>query len=370
MLLQVLPNLVGGGAERVAINLAHAWVSFGHTAQFVLMERRGEFLDAVDPSIQVDSLDCSRLRQVPLPLTRYLRQCQPTVTLVHMWPLTSEAVLAWWLAGRPGKIVVCEHIGLSDHVKRDLSIPLSVACASLRLSHPHASGVIAVSNGAALDLAHLSGMSKQSIEVIYNPVVADKMPVLTDSFKSQMRRKLWGGDFCAHLLTVGSLKPQKNHRLLLEAFAEFAEKFNAALVILGEGGLRDELEQDVQELNLQGRVVMPGFHSDPSCWYQSADLFVLSSDFEGLPTVLIEALACGTPVVSTDCPHGPAEILDRGRYGRLVPVGDSAALVSAMKASLLEAHDHSALRRRAQAFAIPSIASQYLEYFRSKKAHL
>lgn len=370
MLLQVLPNLVGGGAERIAINLANAWVSFGHQVQFVLMERRGEFLDAVDPAIAVHSLDCTRFRQVPVKLMRYMRQHQPTVTLVHMWPLTSEAVLAWWMAGRPGKLFVCEHIGLTDHVKRDLSVPLPVVRASLRLSHPRASGILAVSVGAAKDLAQLAGLHEQTVEVIYNPVVAAEVPAFEQSSKAQIRKKLWQGHFHTHLLTVGSLKAQKNHRLLLQAFAQVADELDAALVILGEGGLRATLEQDVQDLGLQDRVVMPGFHSDPSCWYQTADLFVLSSDFEGLPTVLIEALSHGTPVVSTDCPHGPAEILQGFRYGRLVPVGDAAALANAIQTSLLQTHDNEALRRRARDFAIPRIADQYLAYFRSAGAHL
>ena len=143
---------------------------------------------------------------------------------------------------------------------------------------------------------------------------------------------------------------------------------NAKLTILGEGVLRPDLEALIKILGISNRVSLPGFVLDPVPWFRTADLFVLSSSWEGLPTVMIEALECGVPVVSTDCPSGPAEILDNGRYGRLVPVGDATALAAAIQASLQELHDHDTLRRRAQDFAVPMIADQYLAYFRSMGA--
>jgi len=329
------------------------------------MARCGEFLDDVDPRITIHSLECMRVRQVPLRLTRFLRECQPDVTLVHMWPLTSASVFAWLLAGKPGKIYACDHIGITDHVERDLHIPLLVARATLRVTYPKASGILAVSKGVAKDLAQLSGLPEEDVQVIHNPVVPADLPPIVHPPDPHIRTPLWRGQFRSHVLSVGTLKAQKNHRLLLQAFACVATELDSALVILGEGSLRLTLEQDLQELGLQGRVLLPGFHPDPTPWYQMADLFVLSSDYEGFANVVAEALACGTPVVSTDCRHGPAEILEHGRYGRLVPVGDTKALAAAIQASLLESHDHQSLRRRAQDFTVTRIADQYLTYFRS-----
>lgn len=362
-LLQILPSLQGGGAERVAINLANSWASSGHQVEFVLMERRGEFLDVVDPSIAIHSLDCTRFRQVPMQLTRYLRECQADVTLVHMWPLTSAAVLAWRLAGKPGKLFLCEHTSLSDHVRRDLSTPLPIVQAVLGLSHSRATGVVTVSSGAAQDLAMLAGLSERQVECIYNPVVAAELPAVSLKPDAMVRNQLWGGCFLTHLISVGSLKASKNYRLLLQAFAQLAPELDAALVILGEGGLRATLEQDVQDLGLQGRVVLPGFHADPTPWYQAADLFVLSSDFEGFANVVAEALACGTPVVSTDCPHGPAEILQHGSYGELVPVGDVDALAAGIRRAVSRPWDRQELQRRALDFSIPRQAQAYLDLF-------
>ena len=162
---------------------------------------------------------------------------------------------------------------------------------------------------------------------------------------------------------MGTLKEQKDHRTLIRAFARLSRDFNAKLTILGEGPLRAGLESLIAELGLQSRVSMPGFVVDPYPWLRSADLFVLSSQYEGFGNVIVEALECGVPVVSTDCPSGPAEILENGRYGRLVPVDDVVALATAMSASLAELHDREKLMKRATAFSVRNISDQYLSYF-------
>jgi len=362
-ILQLIPSLQGGGAERVAINLANTWVSWGHQVEFLLMERRGELLDAVDQNIAIHSLDCRRIHQVPWRLARYLRHRQPCVTLVHMWPLTSAAVLAWRLARKQGHIFLCEHTSLSNHVKQDLRTPLPLVQMLLRLSHTRATGVVAVSTGAAKDLAQLADLSEQHVAVIHNPVVSDQLPDTSQYPDPQVRSKLWGGCFRTHFVSVGTLKASKNFHLLLQSFAQVAFELDAGLVILGEGSMRAAIEQQVHDLGLQGRVVLPGFQADPSQWYCHADVFVLSSNFEGFANVVAEALGCGTPVVSTSCPYGPAEILEYGRYGELVPVGDSAALASGMRRAIRRSWDRQTLQCRALDFSIPRQAQKYLDWF-------
>ncbi|MFN3591959.1 MAG: glycosyltransferase, partial [Thermaurantiacus sp.] len=160
----------------------------------------------------------------------------------------------------------------------------------------------------------------------------------------------------ARILTAGRMKPQKNHALLIRAFARL-ELPSARLAILGDGRSEAATRALVAEMDLQTRVLMPGFVADPGPWLRSADLFVLSSDYEGFGNVLVEALAAGLPIVSTDCPFGPAEILEHGCYGRLVPVGDEGALAAAMADALAEDHDRAALRRRAADFA-PDVAAR------------
>jgi glycosyltransferase involved in cell wall biosynthesis len=160
---------------------------------------------------------------------------------------------------------------------------------------------------------------------------------------------------------VGSLKPAKDFALLLAAFAKLRQHSNARLLILGEGPLRGELEALKCRLGLDGAVDMPGFVASPYPYLAKADVFVLSSAWEGFGNVIVEALACGTPVVSTDCPSGPGEILADGRYGMLVAPGDAAALAQAILASLAAEHDRAALIRRSQDFSVAKAAEQYLE---------
>src|SRR5690606_26732556 len=133
------------------------------------------------------------------------------------------------------------------------------------------------------------------------------------------------------------------------------------LCILGEGEERPRLQALVDALGLDGRLLLPGYQSDPAPWYAHADLFVLSSDHEGFGNVIVEALEQGVPVVSTDCPSGPREILEGGKYGTLVPVGDAAALASAIDDALSREHNHDALKRRAQDFSVDKAADAYLD---------
>jgi glycosyltransferase involved in cell wall biosynthesis len=359
----VLPNLRGGGAEKVALNLTNDWALRGFQVDLVLMQRDGELLEDVSPRVRLYDLDANRIRDALLSLVGYFRSQKPRVTLVHMWPLTSAAVIAWLLAGRPGKLFLCEHTSLSNHIQLDLEISVRAVQALLRLTYPLATGVIAVSSGVAKDLLELSGLSPHKIRVINNPVVALDLKPRFLNHQRVDRDPLWPSNSQYRLITVGSLKKSKNYRLLIEAFAIISADLEAGLVILGEGPERQKLEAFITKLGLSERIILAGFHPDPSRWLQAADLLVLSSDFEGLPTVLIEALAAGTPVVSTACPYGPDEILQNGEHGVLVPVGDREALADGIREALNRQWNAAALQQRALDFAIPKQSQEYLKLF-------
>ena len=222
-----------------------------------------------------------------------------------------------------------------------------------RLAHSR----VGVSAGVATDIAALSGLRRGAFDVIHNPVPPRPAP---SAQAMERAEALWSGERGARIVTVGSMKAQKNHPLLLRAFARL-DRPEARLMFVGDGAGRDALVSLAQELGVADRVILAGFHPDPTPFYHSADLFVLSSDYEGFGNVIVEALACGTPVVSTDCPSGPAEILENGRFGRLVPVGDVAALAQAIGAALDAPVDGDALKRRAADFAPQIAARQYLD---------
>jgi len=364
----ILPNLQGGGAERVALYLANHWVEQELEVEFVLMESRGELLELVDSRIPIHSLRASRIREAILPLRAYFAERKPAVAWVGLWSLTSAAIVSWQIAGRPGTLFTMDHTNLIVSCLQELKLSPLYVKALLRTTYPLATGLMAVSKGVKQAICQLGDFADERVEVLYNPVVRGIVDPAPAPFA--MREQLWGSGFNFHVLAVGSFKIQKNFPLLFRAFSKLPRSLNAKLTVLGEGLLRPELEGVIQELGMEDRIALPGFAIEPSSWFRSADLFVLSSSWEGLPTVMIEALECGVPVVSTDCPSGPAEILENGRYGRLVPVGDASALAGAIQASLLESHDREFLRRRAQDFAVPRIADQYLAYFRSKGAQI
>lgn len=360
----LVPDLRGGGAERVAVNVANGLSARGYQVDLVLLCPCGELLDALSPQVRVVSLDASRVRQALWPLLRYLRSAQPAALLANMWPLTVMAVLARRLAGVQTRVVVVEHTTWSRSELLERPTVGWQVRTSMHHVFPWADGIVAVSHGAADDLAQFAQLDRRSIRVLYNPVVG---PLPGRSAVECAPADWWQGKH-KRLLAVGTLKPIKGFDTLLDAFARLRAHVDARLLILGAGGERAALEAQVQRLGLQGQVFLPGFVKDPGPYYQRADLHVLSSTGEGLPTVLIEALAAGTPVVSTDCPSGPREILVDGRYGRLVPVGDAAALAEAMAQSLANGHDHEALKARAQEFSIDRAVDQYEDLLFSTKS--
>jgi glycosyltransferase involved in cell wall biosynthesis len=355
----LLPDLHGGGAERLHILLANHWHAQGIKVDFALMRRRGDLLGLLPDGIGIVDLGADRIRGVILPFARYLRKARPDIVIAAMWPLTSAAVLSWRLAGKPGRLYLSDHIQLSISCVQELKISPWYLRAVMRLTYPSANGLIAVSEGVKQDMCRLGGFADSQVRVIYNPAAIGVSP---QPEPESVRKKLWGTGFDHHILSVGSLKAQKDHATLIRAFAILPASLNAKLTILGEDDLRPELEALVQQLGLQDRVAMPGFVIDTYPWYRTADLFVLSSRWEGFGNVIVEALECGVPVVSTDCPSGPAEILENGRIGRLVPIQDSAALAASIAESLRNPVDRELLMRRARDFSVSTIADQYLDY--------
>ena len=357
MISILLPDLRGGGVERIRIVLAHEFARAGHEVEFVLMQARGELLEEARASFSVVDLATPRARSLPLALARYLRQRRPDALLAAMWPLTAIAPLALRLSGHRCKVLVSEH-GILSAQYRDwgrfhrLFLRLSTSVGYRSVDYR-----IGVSAGVAADMAALSGIRKDSFEVVYNPVPPRAVP---EEAALDSADRLWSGPRSARILTVGTMKPVKNHPLLLRAFA-LLDRPDARLMFVGNGDERKALLSLAHDLGVADRVIFAGFHPDPTPFYKTADLFVLSSHYEGFGNVIVEALACGTAVVSTDCPSGPAEILENGRFGQLTPVDDAEALSRAIADALEQPHDRNALKRRAADFAPQIAARKYLD---------
>jgi len=349
----LLPNLCGGGVERIRIVLAHEFARAGHEVEFVLMQARGELLDEASASFSVVDLASPRARSLPFALTRYLRQRRPDALLSAMWPLTVIAPLAQRISGHKCKVLVSEHGILSAQYRDWGRLHRLLLRLSTFLGYRDVNCRIGVSAGVAADMAALSGMRKDAFEVVYNPTSPRALP---DQAALYTADRLWSGPSGARILTVGTMKAVKNHQLLLRAFARLDQP-DTRLMFVGDGAGREALLSLARDLSVTDQVIFAGFHPDPTPFYKTADLFVLSSDYEGFGNVILEAMACGTPVVSTDCPSGPAEILMNGKYGRLVPVGDAEKLAKGIAEALQASHDTDALISRAAEFS-PSIAAQ------------
>ena len=326
-----LPSVRTGGAQRVVVNLTQGLAARGLPVDVVLATADGAFLEQLPRAVRVVDLRAGRLMRSVLPLARYLRRERPRVLVSSMSHANLIALWAGKLSGGRTPIVVTEHSTMSqaNAVPRQFDgrfLPLL-----LRSFYRWAASVVAVSKGVADDFAHTSGFSRDRIEVVYNPVIT---PAFTEIAGRKADHPWFGAGDPPVILGVGRLTPAKDFPTLIRAFAEVRRRRPARLMIIGEGPQRPQLEALIRELQMGEDITLPGFRENAAAYMAASAVFVLSSAWEGLPTVLIEALAAGARVVSTDCPSGPREILQGGRLGRLVPVGDASALADAIGETL------------------------------------
>ena len=321
-----LPHLGGGGAEKMVGALANGLSVRGYAVDMVLVRAGGVYQQSLSEKVHLIDLD-SRNSYLALPrLVAYLRDRRPQV-LVSSLSLTNViALFAARLAGSRARVV----IRLESTVSAQRRTPWKkfVEKPLLALVYPWADRIIAVSRAVALDAAEYLHLLPSRIDVLYNPVL-DTNP---RPDRTAAPAHPWFAEGCPPvILAVGRLAPVKDFGTLIKAFAVVHRRRPAHLIILGEGEERASLLSLARELKVGDDVQLPGFRSDSYSFMSSSDVFVLSSLYEGLPTALIEALASGCPVISTDCPGGSREILANGAYGDLVPVGDAPAMAAALE---------------------------------------
>ncbi len=326
-----LPGLYGGGAERILLNLAEGFTARGVLVDIVLAQKEGEFTRQIPHKVRLVSLretQRSSLRTITaLPaLVRYLKHEKPDILLSALHG-NLIAVWAKLLANTNTRVVLTEHNTFSLENKAMYPRMQRLNALLVRWFYPLSSELIAVSKGVAEDLSDSVGIDRNRIKVIYNPIINDTLFVKARRVPDH---PWFQNSQYPIVISVGRLTEQKDYPMLLDAFHIVSKQAAARLIILGEGEDRNSLERKVKTLGLQDVVLLPGFVDNPYAYLAHSSVFVLSSKWEGLPTVLVEAMACGLPVISMDCPSGPREILQNGRYGRLIPVGDLAALSSAI----------------------------------------
>jgi len=325
-----LPALSGGGAERVILNLSAALADRGYAVDLVIAVRTGEYLANVPETVRLVSLDVRRTLQGFLPLVRYLRREQPRVLMSALDNANIVGVAATRAArvtGAKTRVIVSARNTLSLDSQTMPASRRAITLRALGVCHKLADDVATVSNGAADDLARTLGIEREKIHVIYNPVVT---PSLLSAGAASLSHPWLEPGAPPVVLGVGRLSRQKDFATLVRAFAQVRRTRAARLMILGQGEERDRLEALARELGVADDVALPGFVPNPYAYMSRVAVVVLSSQWEGLPAVLIESLALGTPVVSTDCESGPREILRAGADGPLVPVGDAPRMAEAI----------------------------------------
>jgi glycosyltransferase involved in cell wall biosynthesis len=319
--------LYSGGAERVVLNLARGFVRQGLKVDMVLAKACGSLLKQLPSEIRLIDLKAeSKISTLPK-LVKYLRDENPQSMLAALHYPCEIALLAKRIAKVSTKIVVSEHNHLSLEAKRISQLSVRLTPFAARLLYPLADGIVSVSQGVADDLAKVTKLPKKRIDLIYNPVIT---PELFIKAQEKINHPWFQPGEPPVILAVGRLHQQKDYPTLLRAFLRVRQLRRCRLVILGEGPEKDNLNNLVNELELQTDVAMFGFVDNPYAYMAHSAAFVLSSAWEGFGNVIAEALAVGTPVVSTNCESGPAEILANGKYGELTPVGDTKAMAEAI----------------------------------------
>lgn len=354
------PSLRGGGAERVMVNLASGFVERGLKVDMVLVKAEGPYLEEVHKDVHIVDLRAKRVLYSLPRLVRYLRQERPDAMLSTLNHANIIALWARWIAGAQLRMVVREANTASISAAKALIMREKILLILMRIFYPFADEVIANSYGVARDLIKCLRLPEENVNVIYNPSVT---PDIFTKAKEPLVHPWFAPGQPPVVIGIGRLTRQKDFPTLIKAFSLVRGQVTGRLMILGKGEERPELESLVRELGLEEDVEFVGFVENPYKYLMRSSVFVLSSRWEGLPNVLIQALALGIRVISTNCPSGPAEILEDGKWGDLVPVGDHTALAETILANLAgKSNNLNASKAREYAvsrFGLDRVISEY-----------
>lgn len=355
-----LPTLASGGAERLHIILAPEFIAAGYDVTFLLHQHKGSYSSSVPEGVRVVSLGRSRTLACLGPLIRFLKKEQPDVLIANLGHNNILAIWAAAIARVKTKIIASQHSVLSTECATTSQWQYKVLPLLCRLFLPRAHRVVAVSEGVAEDLMKTAGLSRDKIAVVYNPL---DFKNFRQRLSEPVPHPWFHDDGAPIILAVGRLSSQKDFKTLVKAFAKVRQKKDARLVIVGEGEEEGRLKELAASLGVAEYFSLAGFQKNPLPFMRNARMLVMSSIYEGFGIVLVEALACGMPVVSVNCPFGPAEVLGDGEFGRLVPVGDDAQMAEAILATLEDAAPPAGLEERGKAFTVERTIEGYISLF-------
>lgn len=325
-----LPGLYEGGTERVMLNLAKGFSARGYAVDLVLARAEGPYMPQIPDGVRTIDLKSPRVLESLPALIRYLRRERPIAMVSAMF----ANLIALWarrLSGIPHRLVITEHNTLASVIRYQADLRWRIYPTLAGWFYPWADAIVAVSNAVKEDLARTAKIPRERMDVVYNPIVNDDLQA---KGKAPLDHPWFQEGEPPVIVSIGRLANQKAFDILLRAFPLVTKDTPARLLIFGEGENRPALEEQIRQLGLEKDVRLMGFVANPYPYLTHASVFVLPSRWEGLPTVLVEALYLGAPIVATDCPGGSREILQNGKLGRLVPVENPPALAEAILGSM------------------------------------
>ncbi len=360
----LLPALAGYGCERSTLRIAKGLIAHGIEVELVLIGSVKENAPEIPAGVKVVTLGIENqetqfIFQKLFAIANYLKSSRPQ-TLITIYDSINLASLARFISGVNCQIIISVRVNLSqDFQKKGIKGKLETNL--LRFTYPWSDKIIAVSQGVADDVIKLTGISSSKIKAIYNPIIPEE---IATKLEEPINHPWLINKNLPVILGIGRLEYEKDFVTLIKAFVIVNQSLKSRLIILGEGSQRKELEQLIDELGVKNQVSLTGFVPNPFIYIKKSDIFVLSSRWEGLSNVILESLAVGIPIVSTDCPSGSAELLEYGKYGKLVPIGNEYELAQAILTTLKEPLDRNLLQKRAADFYIDKIVNQYLEFIK------
>ncbi|MEJ2393693.1 MAG: glycosyltransferase [Candidatus Thiodiazotropha sp.] len=349
-----------GGVERMLVNLARGLSQLGIAVDFIVKTRQAPYLDRLPEQVRLIEFGSGNRKQRQRQLLTYVDETQPDVMISAKGKDDLIAMRVKHLTKAETRFFLRPGTAVSERLRaRNANwFKRWRTHRRMRWLYAQTDGVIAVSNGVAEEIIGATGVAANKVKVVRNPNIT---PELYDLAAAPLDHPWFTEGEDPVLLGIGGLRLQKDFPSLLRAFALVNDKRPCRLMILGQGHLHDELSALAESLGISDRVALPGFVDNPYAYLARADLFVLSSLWEGSPNVLTESLALGTPVVATDCKSGPNEITQQGKFGHLVAVGDVQALAAAILDTLANPPASDWLKSAVQEYTMEKSAISYLK---------
>jgi glycosyltransferase involved in cell wall biosynthesis len=345
------------------LNLANGIIKAGYNVDMVLVKAKGEYLKELDDKVNIIDLNSNSAMGSIGNLAKYLKKNQPIAMIAAIENCNVAALIANKIAKVDTKIIVTIHTTLSRVLKDVKNIKVKLNMILQKLLYKNAFKIVSVSKATAKDASDVLEIPLDKVDVIYNPIINKS---IIEKANENIDSIYFKEENIKNILAVGRLTEAKSFDTLIKAVSILLKERNdIRLTIIGEGSKREELENLIKRLEIDSYVDMPGFKGNPYAYMSKCDVFVLSSKWEGLPSVIIEAMACGAKVVATDCKSGPREILEDGKYGILTPVGDEYELAKAIKKSLNIDKKIDGIDKHLNQFAFDKIIEEYINLIKT-----